>query len=467
VFKLLRYFSITSLLATVIVTVLLGMLYREIAIKDLVDLGESKNVALAQALSNSLWERINPFLTWASGLSDDELRAHPETAKLYQAVLGMMKGTAVVKIKVYDLAGRTVFSTEPKQIGENQSANAGFLAGRAGKVVSSLVHRDRFNAFDHIIENRNLLQSYIPIPRGPQEPVKAVFELYYDVTSFLQKVERTKRSVVISVALVLALLYGVLFFIVRHADGLIRRQYAELTAVNKELDGTNRQIADFSAMIAHDLRSPLTAMISAAAIVEDGLAGLVNEEQKKWLAKIQASARTLVDLVNDFLDLSKLEVGHIDLVKKEVDLKQLIQNAVDNYLVLAQERKISLKSRIAEGLAEIAADPRRLDQVFGNLISNAIKFTPEGGEIEVGADQENGLGVKVWVRDNGVGIAPEEIGQIFEKYRQTTSGKESKHKGTGLGLVISKMIVEAHGGKIWVESEEGKGTTFAFTIPWE
>ncbi|OGQ92799.1 MAG: hypothetical protein A2253_06215 [Deltaproteobacteria bacterium RIFOXYA2_FULL_55_11] len=174
-----------------------------------------------------------------------------------------------------------------------------------------------------------------------------------------------------------------------------------------------------------------------------------------------------MDLVNDFLDLSKLEVGHIDLVKKEVDLKQLIQNAVDNYLVLAQERKISLKSRIAEGLAEIAADPRRLDQVFGNLISNAIKFTPEGGEIEVGADQENGLGVKVWVRDNGVGIAPEEIGQIFEKYRQTTSGKESKHKGTGLGLVISKMIVEAHGGKIWVESEEGKGTTFAFTIPWE
>jgi signal transduction histidine kinase len=115
-------------------------------------------------------------------------------------------------------------------------------------------------------------------------------------------------------------------------------------------------------------------------------------------------------------------------------------------------------------MPHIAADPRRLEQVLNNLLSNALKFTPEGGEIELGICPYKGE-VEVWIRNTGVGIAPEEIGQLFEKYKQTTSGKTSKHKGTGLGLAICKMIVEAHGGRIWAESEPGKGTQFTFTLP--
>jgi signal transduction histidine kinase len=234
-----------------------------------------------------------------------------------------------------------------------------------------------------------------------------------------------------------------------------------------ELEEVNKAQADFAAMIAHDLRAPLTAVISGAAMLEDGLFGSVNEEQKKWLAKIQGNSRNLVDLVSDFLDLSKLEAGHIDLVKEETDLKDLIQNSLDNYLILAGEKKISLRSHADTGIDRIKANPRRLEQVLANLLSNAIKFTDEGGEIEVGASQEQGREAMVWVKDNGVGISADEIGGLFEKYRQTGSGKTSKQKGTGLGLVICKMIVEAHGGRIWVESEEGKGSTFTFTIPYQ
>jgi PAS domain S-box-containing protein len=223
--------------------------------------------------------------------------------------------------------------------------------------------------------------------------------------------------------------------------------------------------ADFAGMIVHDLRSPLTNVMGAATILEEGLVGPVTEEQKKFLAKIGAASRSLLDLISDFLDLSKIEAGRIELVKEEVDLEQLIQNSLDNYLIVAQRKKISLKTCAAPGHARVCADPRRLDQVFGNLLSNAIKFTREGGEIEVGASQENLTEVKLWVKDDGVGISPQEIGNLFEKYRQTTSGKNSTQKGTGLGLVICKMIVEAHEGRIWVESEERKGTTFFFSLP--
>ena len=200
------------------------------------------------------------------------------------------------------------------------------------------------------------------------------------------------------------------------------------------LEKADREKADFAAMIVHDLRSPLTAVTGAASILEEGLAGPVNQEQKMWAGKIQAGTRTLLDLINDFLDLSKLESGHIDLVKEETDLKELVQSTLDQYRILAQEKKISLVNSVTSDLPRIHADPRRLEQLFVNLLSNAFKFTGAGREIEVGASQENAAEAKLWVKDNGVGIAADEIGQLFEKYRQTTSGKTSTHKGTGLGL---------------------------------
>lgn len=221
---------------------------------------------------------------------------------------------------------------------------------------------------------------------------------------------------------------------------------------------------DFGAMIVHDLRSPLNTMMSSVSMMGEGLVGAFNEEQKKWLARIQESGQKMMSLINDFLDLSKLEAGKIELVKEEVDLKQLIQNSLDTYAVLAQDKKISLANRVDSTLPAVIADPRRLDQVLTNLLSNSVKFTGEKGTIEVGASRD-GQETRVWVKDSGVGIPSQEIGLVFERYRQTTSGKTSKHKGTGLGLMICKMIVEAHGGKIWVESEINKGTTFFFSLP--
>lgn len=241
--------------------------------------------------------------------------------------------------------------------------------------------------------------------------------------------------------------------------------YEKTEAQARELAKTNKLQADFSAMIAHDLRSPLMNITGVAEVMMQGTFGSVTEEQKKWLLRIQANSRSLVELVNDFLDVSKLESGYVDVKRERVDLRELIEKSVESYRVLALDRRISITEVIVPSLPMIHADPRRLDQVLSNLLSNAIKFTHEQGEIEVGAQEVDTGWVNVWVKDNGEGIAAHEIGQIFQKYRQASNLKVSSQKGTGLGLVICKMIVEAHGGKIQVVSEEGNGSRFSFSLP--
>jgi signal transduction histidine kinase len=240
---------------------------------------------------------------------------------------------------------------------------------------------------------------------------------------------------------------------------------AQVKRQAEELKKANELQADFTAMVAHDLRSPLTAVMSTSALLEDGLLGPVTEEQKKWLGKIETTCRKLVELVNDFLDISKIEAGRLDLIREKIDLYELVRGSLENYLPLAKVKNISLSSVVDPNLPRISADPRRLEQVISNLLSNAIKFTPEGGAIEVGASPQNSHGVRMWVKDTGTGISPDEITQLFEKYRQTASGKISEDKGTGLGLVICKMIAEAHGGEIAVQSKPGYGSTFTVTLP--
>jgi len=241
--------------------------------------------------------------------------------------------------------------------------------------------------------------------------------------------------------------------------------YEETLRQASALENASKLQADFSAMIAHDLRSPLMTIKGIAALMADVTFGSITQEQKKWLLKIEENGDSLVDLVSDFLDVSKLESGYIDVRREVTDLSALMGKSIETYRILASGKNISIKESIDPSLPSIHGDPRRLDQVLSNLISNAIKFTGQNGEVEVGAARADTSLVKVWVRDNGEGIPADELGQIFQKYRQGGNVKNSSHKGTGLGLVICKMIVEAHGGKIWVESEPTKGSTFCFSLP--
>ena len=250
------------------------------------------------------------------------------------------------------------------------------------------------------------------------------------------------------------------------------RLYSETVEVNqelrKEVDERKRAeqtLADFTAMVAHDLRSPLSNLVSIAESIRDGIFGPVNELQQKWLWKIQESSKSLISHISDFLDNSKIDAGEFQLAKSPVEIRSLINDTLVEYSIEAAKRGIELKTDISDYLPPLLLDSRRIMQVLENLLSNALKFTPGGGRIEVAVRNPGNSEILLWVKDSGLGIPPDELVLIFDKYKQGGGGQQSSHKGTGLGLAICKKILQAHGGRIWVESELGHGSTFYMALP--
>jgi signal transduction histidine kinase len=198
-------------------------------------------------------------------------------------------------------------------------------------------------------------------------------------------------------------------------------------------------------------------------VLSDRMFGELNEKQEEYLKDIYASGTHLLSLINDILDLSKIEAGRMELELSEFDLP----TALDNALMLVRERagrrNLALHTSIDDRLGEIQGDERKIRQVVLNLLSNAIKFTPEGGRIDVAAVPKDSV-VEVSVSDTGIGIAPEDQDKVFEEFRQVGTA-EKKAEGTGLGLTLCRKFIELHGGKIWVKSQVGSGSTFTFTIP--
>ncbi len=250
------------------------------------------------------------------------------------------------------------------------------------------------------------------------------------------------------------------------------RLYGTTLEVNQELrqevderKRAEQALADFTAMVAHDLRSPLANLGSIANSIRDGLFGPVNELQEKWLRKMQDSCKSLISHVSDFLDLSKIDAGEFRLVKTLVDVGQLLHESVLEHSIEAEKRGIGMKTEISSFLPLMLLDARRITQVFDNLLSNALKFTSPGGLIEVVARTCGDKELILWVKDSGTGIALHERELVFDKYSQLGAGQQSREKGTGLGLAICKKVLEAHGGRIWVESELGHGSIFYVLLP--
>jgi diguanylate cyclase (GGDEF)-like protein len=234
-FKLLRFFSLTSLVGIAVVTAALIATYRELTVRHLVDHEGRANAALTQAFANVVWDRYRLFVLGSAGRSREALLADPSLATLRADVLTKMRGLQVAKIKIYNLAGVTVFSTDQRQIGEDKSKNAGFLSARDGEVVSNITYREKFDAFEGVISNRDLIASYVPVRSAANAPVEGVFEVYSDVTELLQIQRRAQWQVAGIVFALLALLYLFLHFVVRRADRTIARQEQERTVAEERV----------------------------------------------------------------------------------------------------------------------------------------------------------------------------------------------------------------------------------------
>jgi len=239
--------------------------------------------------------------------------------------------------------------------------------------------------------------------------------------------------------------------------------FRETVDKSRQLEVASQHKSEFLANMSHELRTPLNAVIGFSEVLAEKMFGDINDKQAEYLHDILESGRHLLSLINDILDLSKIEAGRMELEVSDFDLPQAIQNALTLVRERALRRGIALHHVIDARVAGIRADERKVKQVLLNLLSNAIKFTPEGGRIEVRATPGDGT-IEVSVTDTGVGIAPEDQEAVFEEFRQVGTA-DKKTEGTGLGLALSSKFVELHGGRISVRSQVGAGSTFTFTLP--
>jgi signal transduction histidine kinase len=241
------------------------------------------------------------------------------------------------------------------------------------------------------------------------------------------------------------------------------RLFLEIADKSRQLEVASQHKSEFLANMSHELRTPLNAIIGFSEVLSERMFGELNEKQDEYLKDIYASGTHLLSLINDILDLSKIEAGRMELELTDFHVPQAIENALTLVRERAGRRGIALAHTMDERLGEIRGDERKIKQVLLNLLSNALKFTPEAGRVEVRVGIVDGM-AEISVTDTGVGIAPEDQGAIFEEFRQVGTA-DKKAEGTGLGLTLCRKFVELHGGRIWVKSQLGGGSTFTFTIP--
>ena len=506
-FNLLRYFSLTSAIVMVMVAVGLGMAYRQYSVTGLIAAAEVQNVGLARTFSNTIWSRFSAHVTSVADPDGDALRAHPQTRSIHEAVQTLTTGTPVLKVKIYDLDGLTVYSSEARQIGDDKSENPGFLkAAHEGAPASKLSYRDTFSAFSGHVEDRDLVETYIPI-RSAAGRIEGVFELYTDVTPLLERIGASTAQFIAGLVLSFGLLYGVLFLIVRRADRIIKKQYADLRdndqriksknaalseahqrmeqrveertvelrrnehnlrLARDEAEAANRAKSEFLAAMSHELRTPLNAIIGFSEIIERETFGPVGTAKYgEYAHDINASGHHLLSLINDILDLSKIEYGAEDLREESVDVPGLVRSALTLVGQRSEERGLQLALEIPDKLPPLWADARKVTQILVNLLTNSIKFTEPGGTVTIRAWCPTDGGHAVQVIDTGIGILPPDLPKALSRFGQVDSDLNRQYEGTGLGLPLAKAFAEAHGGDLELLSEVGVGTTVTVRFPAE
>ena len=474
VFHLVRYFSIASLACFVLATATLWQWHRQTEIGELIDTGTKHNRALAALVDNTLWPAFGAFVETGGSLGDQALRADARNAELDRAVRTLLRGTTVVKIKLYDPSGRTIYSTDPRQIGQNQGENPAYRTARSGTVITLLNHRDLFDGIDGPIERRDLISSYVPLTNASDGRLRAVIEIYDDATPYLAQLRDSERRLALGAATVFLALYLLLFGVVRRAERQIRVQHEERAHIDAELrsaleaaEAANLAKSRFLANMSHEIRTPMNAVLGLSELMLDQpLPGAARERAQA----IRSSATTLLGVINDVLDVSRIEAGKLELVESVFAPRALVAEVRGMLAPLAQAKGLALDVRVGDEVpVALVGDAGRLRQIAVNLAGNAIKFTERGRvaldvDKVAGPDPSGATRITIRVHDTGTGIAPEKLALLFEPFVQADNSETRRHGGTGLGLTIVRQLARMMAGDASARSVPGDGSVFEVEV---
>jgi signal transduction histidine kinase len=446
---LLRYFSLASLLAFVAVTLLLALFYRNTAIQAMIEQEESKNVAVTQTFANSVRRELAAHLTRSAGLPVDELRSLPSLAGLRHTIAAERAGLPVAKIKIYNAAGIAVFSTEADQIGKNDSANAGFLTARAGGVVSELTHRDAFSTFDGVLEDQDVLSTYLPVRlNGPQGEIAGVFELYSTVTPLLQRIDATERTLIFGAAAILLVLYGVLFLIVRHADDVIRRQREE----HRQSEATVRrqQLALVAARererLGRDLHDSVGQVLGYVNIQAQAAAALLAKGQSP-------GAHQLLQRLVEVVQQAQVDVREqIHVLQGGDTPQQELATALAEYVAQFRQRSGLRVELINVAALQNSALPRTAQAQLLGILQEALTNVQKHAQarrVRVSFALHDAQ-LLATIADDGAGFALDQLAQ-----------QEGRH----FGLRIMRDRAAEIGGVLHVQSAPGRGAQVKVKVP--
>ncbi len=385
-----------------------------------------------------------------------------DEADLVQQVRQAQEEFRTLMIGILDLVQRGSVA----QAREQYTTRAKPLADRLDRRTDQLVRKAEFEILDRTDASRAAYESAVRIIGGIGA-ASVLFALVIGLALSLAIVRAVRRMDEQLSHIALGDFSRHLEIEGRDELGMLARA---INAMNDELANLYAQIRDtskrkseFLANMSHELRTPLNAVIGFSEVLRARMFGDLNEKQDEYVGDIETSGKHLLSLVNDILDLSKVEAGKMELQPSVVSLGEIVQSGATMLRERAARRGISVTVEVDPALEPLTADERKVKQVLFNLLSNAVKFTPEGGAIDVRVERLDGE-ARVAVRDTGPGIAPEDQARIFEEFQQSKVGMHTE-ESTGLGLTLAKRFVELHGGRLWVDSEVGKGSTFTFALP--
>ncbi|MFM8322688.1 MAG: response regulator [Chloroflexota bacterium] len=373
----------------------------------------------SEATYRALFENSNDgiFLFSAGG---EGLQANPQALKLL--------GCSLEEFRRYTAAGQLLPFIQPDHVADSQQRLQGLLNG------------EQVPLYERLVISRDGTQSVVEVNLSAVRDDNGKVTL---VQSVVRNVTERKK-----------------------AEAALRESRDKLSAANAALENASRLKDEFLASMSHELRTPLTGILGLSEVLQFQTYGELNEKQTRAVKNIEASGRHLLDLINDILDLSKIEAGRLEMQFASCDVAEICQASLQLIKGLAHQRRHKVSFTMEPPTLAVRADPRRLKQMLVNLLSNAVKFTPEGGELglEVRAGSDGSLAFCVW--DRGIGIKPEDIGKLFKPFIQLDSSLARQYTGTGLGLSLVQRMAEMHGGGVQVESAIGQGSRFTIILPW-
>ncbi len=472
-FSSLRYIALISVAIMVPATIMFGV-YLRYAIEDdiIASIAEDNNISIASGFKDAVWSKFAASLRILPCTQEPCPKTDRLFAALRKATDRFFTDLPLLEYDLYFPNGQRIltgeqFSSDPML---DRRSELAFIAAQYGNVKSALIP-------DHIIAGERffVVRSFVPIvyERNGKKQVEGIVELVYDITHLWGSNLTLINWVMVPISVsMFIIMFGIIFFSSKRAEHIIARQHEmnlDLTTAKASAEEENREKSKFLANVSHELRTPLNAIIGFSEILKDEVMGpLGNDQYRDYVRDIHNSGVHLLSLINDILDYSKANAGKLDIEMSDVDVNKVIRASMRLVTPRAKDASVNLKEEVPKEHVVLKSDPKRLKQVLLNILSNSVKFTPPDGTITLlmwKNIQENTIVIEV--KDTGVGIPSKSISKVMASFGQVENQLSRRYDGTGLGLPLSKKLVELMGGRLEIRSKEGQGTTVTITLPFE